>query len=725
MNVEQQSIDRVVHWRYQGLPIRIVQDVIVLVLAWILDPSWIVICWFLTCVGLQLFDAGLFRGLSRDMQNLRLRRVALIAKGFSTAAFALSGLLIVMHPSPVSLAGGMLVVCASTLNNTLMTRGWPAATAASVGSSSLIMVMVTPFAALVAGYPIDLVSGLALETGVVIYVIFLWTLANTLTREHTALHEAHARSTLLFERSPLAQISFNGTGMYERIRSYAEAGEPRLGDRLLVALGDVREAVRVMFFMGANHAAEDLFGVDKFYGALDPSQLDADFLKGFCRSLNEVGPDGLFAPFDSHIIRRDGRVIEVRVHVRTVPDGDNPWHNCIATFVDVTETLKAARAQEAAVLAAEAANQAKSQFLATMSHEIRTPLNGVLGMVQAMNNDDLSHEQRQRLQVIGQSGGTLLMILNDILDLSKIEAGKLDLEDGVFDLAELVNAARMTLGASAEAKGLRLDIDIPDALLGSYRGDPVRVRQILYNLISNAIKFTRKGGVTIRVRAIADRLSFEVEDTGIGIDAEQIERLFEKFSQVDSSTTRQFGGTGLGLAICRELCRAMGGDVRAASVVGQGSCFTVELPLTRVEVSEAAAGAGPTSATDPAPEGLKVLAAEDNAVNQLVLRTLLSQAGIEPVMVVNGEDAVAAWEREEWDLILMDVQMPVMDGTTATRIIRARELESGRARTPIIALTANAMTHQAQDYASAGMTGIVAKPIKVELLFEAMSAALT
>lgn len=616
------------------------------------------------------------------------------------------------------------MVCASTLNNTLMTRGWPAATAASVGSSSLIMVLMTPFAALVAGYPIGLISGLALESGVVIYAVFLLILANTLTREHRALHEAHARSTLLFERSPLAQICFDGTGMYERIRSFAEAGEPRLGDRLLVALGDVREAVRVMFFLGANHAAEDLFGVDEFDGSLDPSQLDVDFLKGFCRSLNEVGQDGLFPPFDSQITRRDGRVTEVRVHVRTVPDGDNPWHNCIATFVDVTETLRAARAQEAAVLAAEAANQAKSQFLATMSHEIRTPLNGVLGMVQAMNNDTLSQEQRQRLQVIGQSGGTLLMILNDILDLSKIEAGKLDLEDGVFDLAELVNAARMTLGASAEAKGLSLDIDISGELLGSYRGDPVRVRQILYNLISNAIKFTSQGGVMIRVRAAADRLRFEVEDTGIGIDDQQIERLFEKFSQVDSSTTRQFGGTGLGLAICRELCRAMGGDVRAASVVGQGSCFTVELPLTPVEVSDPADGPGPVATSDPTPEGLKVLAAEDNAVNQLVLRTLLGQAGIEPVMVANGEDAVAAWEREDWDLILMDVQMPVMDGTTATRIIRARELESGRSRTPIIALTANAMTHQAQDYTRAGMTGIVAKPIKVELLFEAMSAAL-
>ena len=724
MNVEEQSIDRVVRWRYQGLPIRILQDVIVLVLAWIMDPSWIVLCWFLACVGLQLFDAGLFRGLSRDLQNQRLRRVALVAKGCSTAAFASSGLLIVLNQSPVSLAGGLLVVCASTLNNTLMTRGWRAATAASVGSSALIMVLITPFAALVAGYQIDLVGALALEAGVVIYVVFLWLLSNTLTQEHRALNEAHARSTLLFERSPLAQICFDGTGMYERIRSFAEAGESRLGDRLLVALSDVREAVRVMFFIGANHAAEDLFGVDKFDGSLDPSQLDKDFLKGFCQSLNQVGPDGLFAPFDSQIIRRDGRTIDVRVHVRTVPDGDNPWHNCIATFVDVTETLRAARAQEAAVLAAEAANQAKSQFLATMSHEIRTPLNGVLGMVQAMNNDILSSEQRQRLQVIGQSGGTLLMILNDILDLSKIEAGKLDLEDGIFDLAELVQAARMTLGASAEAKGLKLDIDIPEALLGSYRGDPVRVRQILYNLISNGIKFTRKGGVTIRVRSAADRLSFEVEDTGIGIDEEQIERLFEKFSQVDSSTTRQFGGTGLGLAICRELCRAMGGDVRAASVVGQGSCFTVELPLERVEAFESAAGTGPTPTADPAPEGLKVLAAEDNAVNQLVLRTLLSQAGIEPVMVANGEDAVAAWEREDWDLILMDVQMPVMDGTTATRLIRARELESGRPRTPIIALTANAMTHQAQDYASAGMTGIVAKPIKVELLFEAMSAAL-
>ncbi len=374
--------------------------------------------------------------------------------------------------------------------------------------------------------------------------------------------------------------------------------------------------------------------------------------------------------------------------------------------------------------AAEAANTAKSAFLATMSHEIRTPLNGVLGMAQAMAVDALPEEQRGRLTVIRQSGETLLAILNDILDLSKIEAGKLTLESAAFDLGDLAGGAHAVFGAMAESRDLKFSLTVEPAAAGWYLGDPTRVRQILYNLVSNAVKFTSEGEVRVRFSAAPNGLRLEVRDTGLGIEPAALTRLFDKFVQADDTTTRRYGGTGLGLSICRELAQMMGGEVQAQSRVGVGSTFSVELPLPR-----AAAPAQPASDTTLAEReidaaDLKVLAAEDNAVNQLVLKTLLRQIGVEPVVVENGRLAVEAWRREAWDLIFMDVQMPEMDGMAATAAIRHEERAGGRKRTPIIALTANALTHQIAAYREAGMDGHVAKPIEAARLFEALQAGL-
>jgi signal transduction histidine kinase/CheY-like chemotaxis protein len=377
-----------------------------------------------------------------------------------------------------------------------------------------------------------------------------------------------------------------------------------------------------------------------------------------------------------------------------------------------------ARAQEKE-LAAEAANRAKSAFLATMSHEIRTPLNGVLGMAQAMAAGKLSEVQRDRLSVIHRSGESLLAILNDLLDLSKIEAGKLELEDIAFDLGEVARGAYSAFTALANKKGLSFALDI-EAAAGCYRGDPTRLRQILYNLISNALKFTEQGEIRVRAVREDEVLAISVRDTGVGISAENLSRLFGKFDQLDSSTTRRFGGTGLGLSICRELAHLMGGDITVESEPGRGSTFTLRAPLPRTGDAKA-----PVALTPAAPPEelapLRVLAAEDNAVNQLVLKTLLHQLGVEPTVVDDGQAAIEAWEAAAWDVILMDIQMPVMDGLSAAAAIRAREAETGRARTPIVALTANAMSHQVEQYLAAGMDTHVAKPIEAAALFAALS----
>jgi len=372
--------------------------------------------------------------------------------------------------------------------------------------------------------------------------------------------------------------------------------------------------------------------------------------------------------------------------------------------------------------AAEAANEAKSAFLATMSHEIRTPLNGVLGMAQAMDRDELTRVQRDRLSIIHQSGEALLAILNDILDLSKIEAGQIELEDIEFDLGEVARGAHEAFTALANKKGLSFALDIADAR-GIYRGDPTRLRQILYNLISNALKFTKTGEIRVIGRLGEAGLVLEVSDTGIGISPEGLAKLFGKFHQVDASTTREFGGSGLGLSICRQLAEKMGGRIEVESEVGCGSRFIVTLPLVRV-AAERLAVVAPRIERAPAQPSLslRVLAAEDNRVNQLVLKTLLHQIGVDPVVVDDGQAAIEAWESQAWDVILMDIQMPRVDGPTAVRAIRERERASGRARTPILALTANAMPDQVSAYLAVGMDGHIAKPIETLRLFEALQA---
>ncbi|HEX3364396.1 ATP-binding protein [Phenylobacterium sp.] len=369
---------------------------------------------------------------------------------------------------------------------------------------------------------------------------------------------------------------------------------------------------------------------------------------------------------------------------------------------------------------AEAANRVKSEFLATMSHEIRTPLNSVLGMAQAMHRGELSDPQRGHLRMISTAGEALLSLLNDLLDLSKADAGKIELEDGVID-TEALAAGIEAFTPLLQDKDVVLSVTVAPEAVGSWSGDPTRVRQVLHNLISNAVKFTDRGTISVAIAYDGAALVLAVEDSGMGIPASRLDQVFEPFVQADASTTRRYGGSGLGLTICRDLVALMGGKIELASTEGVGSRFTVTLPARAVArpapVAEAQA---PIAAVD----GLRVLAAEDNPMNQVVLRTLLEAADIFPVVVSNGEEAVAAWRSGAWDVVLMDIQMPVMDGVAATQAIRQAEREAGAARTPIIALTANAMDHHRSEYLGAGMDALVAKPINLAVLLNTIQALL-
>ncbi|WP_296595750.1 ATP-binding protein [Phenylobacterium sp.] len=372
---------------------------------------------------------------------------------------------------------------------------------------------------------------------------------------------------------------------------------------------------------------------------------------------------------------------------------------------------------------AQRANVAKRDFLANVSHEIRTPLNGVLGMADAMSFDDLSPAQSERLAIIRRSGQALQSLLNDVLDWSKIEAGRIDLEEREFELVETIHAAADAFLATANAKGVRLVL-ATDEIQGAFHGDANRVRQVMANLISNAVKFTAAGEVRVFGKKTSRGVVLTVSDTGVGMTPEDVLHIFDRFAQADASTARHFGGTGLGLAICRALTGLMGGTITVASEAGRGSTFTVELPLPFLG---AARDPAPSEAS-PAREAqarLDILVAEDNATNQLVLQHLLASFGdIRTEVVGDGAAAVAAFREARWDLVLMDINMPVRDGIAATREIRRLEQARNGRRTPILALTANAMTHQVEEYLRAGFDGVVAKPIVAADLLGAIDEAL-
>jgi PAS domain S-box-containing protein len=420
--------------------------------------------------------------------------------------------------------------------------------------------------------------------------------------------------------------------------------------------------------------------------------------------------------FEARIVRPDGAERWVRVHHHLVTARNGRWLKAVGLVQDCDALKRQELALKEAQAAAEAAGEAKAAFLANMSHEIRTPMNGVMGVLHLLKSERLSDDGRGLLREALSCGQMLAELLNDVIDFSKIEAGRLELTSEPVDPVLLVEGVVRLLEPQARAKGLRLVVEA-DPALGWVRSDPVRLRQALFNLVGNAVKFTEAGHVVVRCRrADAGVLRFEVEDTGVGIPEAARDRLFQRFNQADASTTRKFGGSGLGLAITRRLAEMMDGQVGYTSAEGEGSTFWFEVAA---EAAEAQAEVAEV-ALDVL-DGIRVLVVEDNATNRLIATKLLENLGAAVETAIDGYAGVDAAARGGFDVILMDIQMPGIDGVEAARRIRA--LGGVAASTPIVALTANVLAHQRQAYLDAGMDGVVGKPIAPNVLLAEIAQA--
>ena len=531
------------------------------------------------------------------------------------------------------------------------------------------------------------------------------------------------------DTSPDADLKGMLRDARERLKSITASIPGVIYQRRVGPDGDIR-------YTYISDGAKDLFGVSPEEIISDPKALfdchGPEYRDTFRERLLQASRDLTMWDVEAQIIKRNGEEMWTHAIARPQrqPDGSVLWDGVI---LDATRIKRAEIALHSAKEQAEAANRAKSEFLGVISHEIRTPLNGILGMAELMGRTNLTDRQSRYMNTITQSGEALLSIVNDILDITKIEAGEQSLASEIFSLRQCVADVVSLFRGMAERKRLALTDGFDDELPALVRGDPVRLRQILANLINNAVKFTNEGDVSIDVRLQgrsdgAASVVFEVSDTGIGIPEEHRSRLFEPFHQVDSSYSRKQGGTGLGLTITHHLVEMMNGEIEVRSEEGRGSTFQIVIPLPVVEetldtgvadVSETDAVDWPES--DAPPTKIRALVAEDNVVNQEVILENLWAMGCEADTALNGLEAVEAFEQNAYDIILMDCQMPEMDGFEATRKIReielVRNLKDGkRHHIPIIAVSAHTMAGDREHCLLVGMDDHLGKPFTFDQL---------
>jgi PAS domain S-box-containing protein len=454
-----------------------------------------------------------------------------------------------------------------------------------------------------------------------------------------------------------------------------------------------------------------------------------------------LAADGVMTDFESEVRRCDGRAIWISENARVHRNAAGEVLYYEGTVVDITVRKRAARLRREKE-AAEAATRAKSQFLATMSHEIRTPLNGVIGMLELLAKTSLDGRQRRYADLARASADALLSQINDVLDFSKIEAGRLELESVDFDLHALVASVAAMFGQRAEQKGIALRCDVAARTPRWARGDCNRLRQVVLNLVGNSLKFTQSGAISISVASTRREgsgenqawLRFEVQDSGVGIPEECLDKLFESYTQAEASTTRRFGGTGLGLAICKQIVELMGGEIGVESTPVLGTKFWFIVPMELAadgesrEMMQQTAGVNPVARMGEL-RAARVLVADDNEINQMVAVEMLRSAGWEAEAVSNGREAVEACATRRFDVVLMDCQMPEMDGYAAAGELRVREkvgetLSREGGRLPIIALTAQAVVGDRERCLAAGMTDYVTKPVDPQALLSAVGRAL-
>jgi PAS domain S-box-containing protein len=440
--------------------------------------------------------------------------------------------------------------------------------------------------------------------------------------------------------------------------------------------------------------------------------------------LNLLERDRHYGPYEKEYKHRDGHLVPVRLSGRILEiDGKPHIWSSIEDISQQREIEQARIAQHQA----DSANKAKSAFLATMSHEIRTPLNSILGMGEILEDTELTETQKHLLNNLKNSGKQLLAIINDILDLSKIEAGQLTLERTAFDLKLLIDETMQIFAFSALNKSIKLKTVIEDGVPNWVQGDPTRTRQLLLNLIGNAIKFSQDGQVTVSVNAGSNEcISFAITDTGPGIPKEKQDEIFQPFTQADTSTTRRHGGSGLGLSICQHLTDLMGGKIKLHSEIGQGSTFTLTIPLPESATPKTPSKSGGMDKRSPKEDytaslqGLNILLVEDVEENQLVIKGYLRNEQCQIDIATNGLEAVEKFQNCHFDLVLMDIQMPIMDGTEATKRIRSWETETKAKPTPIIALTAHALPEESEQTTDAGCNLYLTKPVRKKVLIAAL-----